>query len=176
MDYYRNKIANLIKWIPDNQTSLWSPLNIGAVKAEGIELGFNSEIIPEIIGINGNYSYSSTIKTKAEFDGDKTINNQVPFIPREMANLGIYLTWEKWKTDFNWNRTGFRYLSWLNSSGEFLPSHNLFDLSLQYEFQFYSQACILNLAINNLQDEEYQVMYGYPMPGRSFKISLMINN
>jgi len=175
-DYYRNQITNMIRWVPDNQSSLWSPVNISAVKSEGIEFGFNVEVIQDLIQLNSNYSYSQTIKTKAEFDGDNTVNNQVPFIPREMANIGLKIKWKNWRGDLNWNRTGFRYLTYSNSANEFLPSHYLVDLTLGYDLELFDQFCNINFILNNLFNKNYQVMYGYPMPGRNFQISINIHN
>ena len=176
LDYYRNEIKNMIRWVPDNQSALWSPMNISAVKGEGVELGLNYELFSDFLYLSANYSYSQTTKTKAEFLGDNSVNNQVPYIPREMGNLGLKLKWMNWFSNINWGRTGFRYLSFANSSDEFLPSHNILNLDLGYEFIVFDQKCNINLQIDNLLDKNYQVMYGYPMPGRNFNISLVIQN
>jgi outer membrane cobalamin receptor len=175
-DYYRNEIRDMIRWVPDNQSSMWRPQNISSVKGEGVEIGVNYGIFTDLLFLNGNYSFSSTIKTKAEFEGDYSVNNQVPFIPREMVNLGLTMNWNSWKSNLTWSHTGFRYLSFSNSGDDFLPSHNLISLQLGYEFGLIDQYCTISLQLYNILDKKYQVMYGYPMPGRNFKLSLIIHN
>jgi iron complex outermembrane receptor protein len=174
LDYYRNQIKNMIRWVPDIQSSIWSPQNISAVKGEGIEMGMIIELLPNIFHLISNYSFSRTIKTKEEFEGDIAVNKQLPFIPREMANIGFKVNWKNWQGDFSWSRTGFRYLTYSND--EFLPSHNIVDLGLKYDFNVLNQLCTVNFHINNILNKEYQVMYGYPMPGRNYNISLVIQN
>lgn len=68
------------------------------------------------------------------------------------------------------SRAGFRYTTEDNTS--FLPSHTLVNSGLALGFNCLGARATLRVDIRNLFDESYVVMPGYPMPGRSYTLSL----
>jgi outer membrane receptor protein involved in Fe transport len=65
---------------------------------------------------------------------------------------------------------GLRYTNALETNS--LPSYALTDIVLNKSAVVSSFSFSLQLAVKNVFDKEYQIYQDFPMPGRSFKISL----
>ena len=58
------------------------------------------------------------------------------------------------------------------TEGKVLPSHFVSDLKLSTLFK---ENIEISVGINNLFDEDYSIVDGYPMPGRNFMVNLSTN-
>jgi outer membrane cobalamin receptor len=58
---------------------------------------------------------------------------------------------------------------------EFIPAYHVGAISLRKTLNFSNQKLTIQGEVLNLWDADYQSYRYYPMPGRSFKISLILS-
>ncbi len=166
--FYVNNVSQQIKWMPGEL--FWRPQNIAAVLSEGVEFEIEALDINRINKISFNYFHGSAVKNAVEFNGDNTMGNQLPFIPKEKWALSAGSGF--WKIRYGarakWN--SFRYVTLENN--EFLPSYFLLDIYAVLHLSIWKQDLDISFSLNNLTNKQYEVMKGYPMPPRNYQISL----
>ena len=65
---------------------------------------------------------------------------------------------------------GYRYYTEDNIG--FLPSYQVAAMNIRARLSFPPITGLVKCEISNLFDEDYQVIIGYPMPGRSFRVTV----
>jgi len=53
-----------------------------------------------------------------------------------------------------------------------MPSHFILNTGIKFPLNIREQPFSVNFSINNLFDKDYEVVDGYPMPGRNFMVNL----
>ena len=167
---YENRVDDQIKWLPDG--SVWTPQNISEVLSKGLELDASLSDLADNHVISFNYRYGISEKRKAEVEGDETIGNQLPFLPREQVNVNARTIWRHLKFGVDFSHISFRYKTIQNEAGQILPAYSLFNAWTGFDFNLDKNKISLALAISNLFDTNYEVMNGYPMPGRNYTLTL----
>lgn len=135
--------------------------NIDSVGFYGFEGEFDARF--KKLNIFGNYTY---IDNHVD-DTGLPITFWVDMPPKHKVNLGLRYNF---RSDLMF--TGdIRYVGKRKSEGGFdLDSFIVTDIGLQYSFL--SNKAKFQIYINNLFGEEYQEVYGYPMPEQTFGASL----
>lgn len=152
LDAFYNYLTDKIVSAPSTaDPSIWLPYNIGQVRAKGIDadaaLGF----------VSGEWKASASARYSLQIAKD------VPFLSKHTVVLSADASFRGWTADLLWNLRAGR----LDASGP-MPDWRTLDLSLSRSFPF-ATVC---LVCRNLADYRYELVPGYPMPGRNFLISL----
>jgi vitamin B12 transporter len=168
---FQNAVKDQIKWLPDDNI-IWSPRNISEVLSKGLECEVSISDPADIHRFSFNYRYGISEKYKAEFDGDETVGNQLPFLPREQYNLMTRTGWNFLRFGINYSHVSFRYKTIENESDQILPSCSIAGTWTGFEFDLWKNKIRISLAVENLFNQDYQVMDGYPMPGRNYTLTL----
>ncbi len=179
ISYYNINTTDRIVWTP-NSSGIWRPLNIGKVKSEGIDAGLRSSYgFAEVINVSFsfNYSYGSALKKNEDFPGDPSYNKQLIYLPMEMIKSSFmfnYLTTSKLLKFVSFNLfykfSTRRYTNFENTLFE--PRFDELSGNIASGFAFLGSEIGLKFAVNNLLNEDYQAVAGYPMPLRNFKFEL----
>jgi iron complex outermembrane receptor protein len=170
---YRNDVSQQIKWLPAVGETYWQPQNIASVISRGVELQIDAQDISRTHKVSLNYTYGNAIKNRAEFPGDNTEGNYLPYIPKEQWNINLRSGFSKFNCGLNMAWNSFRYTSMANI--EFLPSYYLLDFYAAVHFMVLKQNVNLSFAVNNVLDAHYEVIKGYPMPTRNYQFSIKIS-
>lgn len=145
--FFHIDAKNLINVGMDNGTLTY--LNSGETKNTGVEIGLNYAPVP-IVLFNSNYTY---IKMETPITGT----------PEQKFYLGLTFMPKKW--DFS---TSVMQISNL-STGNSTETYTLWNSRVGYHFIF---GLTIFLKADNLLNENYQINYGYPMPGTTFLAGL----
>ncbi len=172
VDGYYNRIKNLIRWTP--ASGYWQPRNIAGVLSKGVEIKAALSSSDERQKLVVNYTYGLSEKTRAEFPGDRTVGHQLPLLPREMIHLSLINAWHTIRSEFRLSRISFRYKSLVNRADEILPAFNSADWDLSISGHWMNYRMQILFRINNLFNEQYEWISGYPMPLRNFALGLGI--
>jgi outer membrane cobalamin receptor len=177
--YFIIKSSDRIVWQPGS-SNLWRPVNIGSVLSEGINVSYKGsfDIKKRLKAvISGNYNFAKSTKQSEDFPGDPSFGKQLIYIPQEFfkASIGLsYLTTSKYikfvslKSFYNYSGKRFS-----NSENTFYsPHYGIFDMNLSAELNIFSTDIDMKFAVNNVMNKSYQVVTGYPMPLRNFKIEI----
>ena len=168
--YFTNRVTNLIKWQPDNQ--LWIPHNIGEVFSKGLELDLILGSADNRHALQVKYTRSNSRKNKAEFPGDRTVGNQLPYLPGEQVILSLRGGLASLSAGVEGSYMSFRYKTLQNDPGQIMPSVAVWRFWLSYEVVWLKQQFNLMFKIENIFRSDYQIISGYPMPPRQFGVQL----
>ena len=174
--YFLTEMSDRIVWVPAGGLGV-TPKNIRNVRSYGIETLYIWKLLKEFLTLNVNYTSLRSVKTSKEYPGDPNVNIQLPYIPQETLNLSLSVSHsfdgsvvEKVGATVSHQFVGFRFYSEDNVS--VIPSYNITNLALRGGLKIGQFGVITKVEINNVFDEDYQVMIGYPMPLRSYRLTV----
>lgn len=179
VSYYNIFTKDRIVWMPVSGT-IWRPVNIQKVRSEGIDAGIKSEFKLNkyiLANIGFNYSFGSAVKKSEDFPGDPSYGKQLIYLPNEMVKGSImmnYLTTSKLlkyvSFSLFYNFSTRRYSNFENT--QYVPRYDVFDGNIGAGFNFSGLKTDIRFKINNILNEDYSVLPGYPMPLRNYKIEI----
>lgn len=163
LDAFYNRLKDKITSAPSPEDpNIWQPYNIGRVRSAGFDLMGGFEYRGEWkYSFNAKYSYQSAIDLTPD---SYSYGLQVPYIARHTVILDGSVRWRKWALNPLWQLRGGR----TDGTGG-IPAWNTFDLHLSKSLSFNDFGELnLQFSIRNIFDNRYEVVSGYPMPGRNF--------
>lgn len=169
---FMNRVRNQIQWLPAE--AFWQPQNIASVFSRGVE------VEGKVAHANGkhlvafNYTLMLAEKEQATVEDDRTVGNQLPYQPREQWNLATQSGWKSWRIGTQISYSSFRYKTIQNEARDILPSYTSARLWSSFAFEYRDLLFTLRASVENLQDVKYEVMAGYPMPPRNYRLALEI--
>ncbi len=172
---YRSQVKNQVRWLPVT-ADIWSPQNILQVRSRGIEVSAEISAGSRMHRLSGNYRYGTSEKTAAEFKGDPTVGNRLPYLPAETWMVALHSGISELSGGIQLSSTSFRYTTFSNDPYNIIPSYMLARCWAGFPVHIAGQHLRINGGIENLFDKQYQVMPGYPMPGRQFYLELKLTN
>ncbi len=146
---------------------LWLPYNIGRVRSLGVDAvaGFGWQRDSWKAGLNARYSWQSAIDVTPD---SATYGSAVPYIAKHTAVLDAKVSWNELELRPVWMIRAGRS----DSNGE-LPSWNTLDVNLSKKFSLGKAGALsVWVAAKNVLDCRYELVSGYPMPGRSFLVGV----
>jgi iron complex outermembrane receptor protein len=179
LSYFNITTKDRIVWTPDAR-GVWRPINIGKVKSEGIDASIRTgfKLYKNFTAAFGfNYNYGTALKKSKDSENDGSYNKQLLYLPQEYAKSSLNLSYEPAgefvkliSLNVFYTFTGKRYINSENT--RFIPYHELLDANVNLTLNLFKTETTLKFAVNNFTNEDYEVMYGYPMPLRNFKIQI----
>ena len=172
LTFFRNHISDMIQWRP-GEYYYWEAGNIGNIVTSGLESGLDVNYTVQRFNARLNAGYAFT---KAAIEGEKTDNekfsrNQLVYIPENQINALLRLSWQHFYSVFTASYTGKRFLTTDNS--QYLPQYSVSDLTLGSKINAGNIFFDLGFIVENLFNTSYQNIAYYPMPGRSFLVSII---
>ena len=184
---YSNKIGVFPTSIPDpflGQRAVFLRTNIADARTYGLESILSIKLFSNPKS-NGRFFVNSAYMNGAYMDSK--VFNKIENTPNLTTRLGVDYTSKSLKVNFLWSYVSSQYTDATNSIFDpnavygVIPSYNIFDLSVNYNFPSDNS---IGIKVNNLFNNIYftRRATGYPGPGiipsdgRSIRISLVINN
>ena len=181
LSYYYNRVTDKIIAYPKGQQFLWTMLNLGTVKINGVDAHADfSFFLPQNFTLRArlNYTYQTAIDvTNPE---DTYYGHQIPYIPWHSGSVVGGLDWKSKRGDhygFNYSfiYVGKRYCQQENTVyNEVLPwyTHDLMvyaEWCIQTDRNYWLKA---NLELNNMLGQDYEVIQNYPMPKQNVRCTV----
>jgi len=150
-------LTDLIQWQPDS-AYVFRPVNLDTATITGgeLELGVSSRHVSVV----GHATYMVA----------RSHGKDLIYRPRLNLAVSHQLKWELVQLNWDVRRTGERYTNPDNTDS--LPSFLLFDVGVGLTPTLGRLATALRGGIRNLFDKRYEVMKGYPIPGRNWYAEL----
>ncbi len=164
VDGYCNLLKDKIISAPTaGNPDIWLPYNIGKVRSAGMDA-----LAGAVFGEGGwkcsldiRYSFQSAVDMTP---GSPSYGLQIPYTSRHSAMLDAGISWKGLELNPRWVVKSGR----TDSSGA-VSDWNTFDMTLSKAFRFNGSCSLsVNFSMRNLFDCRYELVSGYPMPGRSF--------
>jgi outer membrane cobalamin receptor len=174
--WFTNSMTDRIVWTPAGAASV-APKNIRSVDTDGIETSWGWSLPGEFIRVDVNYTFVRSIKQSRDHEADPNVGTQIIYVPRESGSIRIgwdapldHMQTSRVGAVVTLNIVGFRYTT--EDNREVLPGYTVAALALTGSAAIAPLILTGKLELQNLFDEQYQVMTGYPMPGRSLRFTL----
>ncbi|MDR1500810.1 MAG: TonB-dependent receptor [Tannerellaceae bacterium] len=170
-DAYYNRVKDKIVAIPT--MFIWRMMNMGEVDIRGLDINLSMRFSPArrmYLQVDGSYSRQRAIDvTDRE---SKTYGHQIPYTPLNAGTASV--TFENPWVNLSWaiTATGLRYALPQNMEANRIDGYTEQQIAVNRTFAVRSASLRLQAGIVNLGDVNYDVIRYYPMPGRSFRISI----
>jgi vitamin B12 transporter len=174
-DAYYNKVREKIIAVPTKNLFIWSMVNLGKVDMKGLDIDGSLSLAPIKdwqMDLSGNYSYLRAIdKTDSN---SKTYNQQIAYTPRVSAS-GQCAIISPWITlSYSFIHSGKRYMLGQNLKENRLNGYNDSSISARKSFKWNKMTCSTAIEVLNIMNKNYEIVKNFPMPGRSFRLTLTI--
>ena len=175
VDGYYNKIADKIV-VRQANLYIWNMMNMGEVEIKGGDVNISSEVpLNEKINImlSGNYTYQYAVDvTNSEADNYK---DQIPYTPRHTGTGSATIETPWVNISYIIMAVGERYALFQNIKDNRIQAYTEQSLSISRTINLRNVSLRLQGEVLNLANEQYEVIQSYPMPGRSWRVSLTVN-
>lgn len=164
LDGFCNLLKDKIISAPtEADPNIWLPYNIGRVRSAGVDAVVGTDYHSDgwLFSFDAKYTWQSAVDITQD---SYSYGSAVPYIAKHTVVLSGLLSWKGWSMSPLWQLRAGRS----DGYGE-LPDWNTLDLSLGKSFSLGKGGMLaLKVTARNLFDDRYEVVSGYPMPGRSF--------
>ena len=168
LDGFYNSLTDKITSAPTvDDPNIWLPYNIGKVRSAGFDavVGTSYASAAWKFSFDAKYSFQSAVDMTPD---SYTFGRQIPYVARHSVVLDATVAWNGLEFNPRWNMKAGR----TDSAGA-LADWNTLDLNLDRPFRIRNAGVItVRLAARNILDSHYELVSGYPMPGRSFMAGL----
>lgn len=173
VDAYYNKVKDKIVALPT--LFIWKMMNMGRVNIIGTDVNLNSAVEwPSGLRLEFSGSYTFQYAIDVTDKESKNYKDQIPYTPRHSGNLSLSFI-NKWiNLGYSVSIVGERYALPQNIKDNWVGGYSDHSISLWREFSCLRHKLNLQFDCKNITDKQYDVIQYYPMPGRSYMISLKI--
>jgi len=161
-----------ILWVP-GAGGIWSSANIGQVSTHGTELEASWVGFGGVLNVTLNSTWIDARKTGSGIPGDPTVGNQVIYVPRQTVNATAMVDAGSLTVRMQHNWVSYRFTTEAND--QFLPSYGVTSASARIQIPMAGMSIALGGEVNNIFNVSYDVMPQYPMPLRTFRVSLGVD-
>ena len=174
-DAYYNIIKDKIIAVPKENTLFrWEMSNIGLVKIRGVDAAaqLNWRFKYDIrLQMSINYTYQKAQDFSPDSD-PIAYGGQIPYIPWHTGSFTLNFAFKTYELNTCFIYMGERYRNSANIPAKHIQPWYTHDLSLGKEFCFPKWNFKVSAEVNNILNQQFEVVWGYPMPGTNFRIVL----
>ena len=162
VDGFFNYLTNKITSAPTAEDpNIWLPFNIGKVRSAGFDLvgGTDYRSGDWTASFDARYSYQSAVDVTPD---SYSYGQQIAYLAKHTVTADLKAGWKGYVLNPRWILKSGR-----SDSYGALANWNTLDITLSKCFEI-KKSLSLNVYISamNLFDNEYELVSGYPMPGR----------
>lgn len=172
-DGYYNRVADKIVAMPT--MFIWKMMNMGEVRIGGADVNVSAGIPvygPVELQIQGAYTFQHAVDvTDPEA---KNYRNQIPYTPRHAGTVSVSLMNPWLNVSYSLVAAGDRYALPQNIEDNRIDRYTEHSLSVNREWKVGGCRLRLQGELLNLTDRTYEVIQFYPMPGRSWRLTLSV--
>ncbi|MGN6181496.1 MAG: TonB-dependent receptor domain-containing protein, partial [Mucilaginibacter sp.] len=174
VDGYYNEVSNKIVAIPNQNPVISSIYNLGHVRIEGLTATLQSRT-HQYNGWSGALSMSYTYQYAVDDDANTPYYlQQIPYTPKNTLAFNTGLLYKNAALFFNQVLASSRYYLGQSNPENFMEGYGVSDLAFIYRFKAYKKPVELSAHAQNLFNENYEIVHSFPMPGRSYLLSVEI--
>lgn len=177
--YSENKIELTYNYINYDDKIVWTPQSNGnwvpENRTESISNIFLADMnlhkdIGNFFTADMNLNYSFTNAENINTLNPDFNNKQLIYVPLNIVNASLALKYKNSGVNVFYNFTDKRFTDPYND--KYLPAFVTVDGNVFYMLDIYGVNSTIRMEVNNIFNENYQVVSGYPMPLRNLKFSV----
>ncbi len=172
-DTYYNKAENKIVAVPTMY--VWKMRNLGEVESTGVDVNLHLEksLTTDVaLLFSSTYSYMKAVDVTDK--DSKVYRHQIQYAPKHSGNVS--LTFENPWVNFTYQVTavGKRYYLPQNTKENEISGYVEQNISVNHTFSFRKTKLRIQGEVLNLTNKTYDIIRFYPMPGRSWRLNLVL--
>ncbi|MDP9041909.1 MAG: TonB-dependent receptor, partial [Bacteroidota bacterium] len=177
VDAYYNSIKDKIIAVPSQNLFVWTMENIGKVRIEGVDVsGEANGTLTALLKWSARIAYTWQQALDVTDPSGTQYKNQLPYTPENSGSALVVLYYKNWNGGYSILFSGDRYTLGENDPSNRLAGWNTQDIFISWQMIFRDFRMSIKTEAANIFNQRYDVIHFYPMPGRSFKLSLLFNN
>lgn len=172
-DGYYNKVTDKIVAIPTMY--IWKMMNMGKVDIKGLDVNFSAETpLPAKMALLLYATYSFQNATDVTNPSEDSYKDQIPYTPKHSGNASLTLENPWVNISYHLTAAGDRYALPENIAKNLISRYVEQGISLNREFEVKKCKLRFQGEVINLGNKTYDIIYYYPMPGRSWRLSISV--
>ena len=177
-DGYINRIDDKIMAIPTRNLFIWSMVNLGKVDIKGLDLTSNIGLSlwkDFELTLTGNYTFQKALDVTSSDPSTvegKTYKNQIAYTPSSSGSASAVLETPYVDLSYSMLFSSKRYISGENIDQNLLNGYTDHSISVSKDFRWKKVLCAVNAGLLNFMNKNYEIVKNFPMPGRSFRVTL----
>ncbi|MCD8318912.1 MAG: TonB-dependent receptor plug domain-containing protein [Paraprevotella sp.] len=171
-DLYYNKVTDKIVAMPMNMF-YWNMVNVGKVDIMGVDTKVSTGLEATKwlrLELNANYTYQYAVNVTSP--GGTYYKDQIAYTPSHSGGGAIALLTPWLNVSLHGTAVSERYSTNANMDLTRLKPYHEIGLAAYRDFHWRKFGCMLRADLMNLTNEQYEIVRLYPMPGRSWKITI----
>jgi outer membrane cobalamin receptor len=174
VDGYHNRIHDKIAAIPT--LYIWKMMNLGEVSLYGLDVNLHTEAtLPSRIKLFFQAAYSLQKAIDITDEAAKNYKHQIPYTPRHSGSASFAVDNPWLNVAYTLTAVDKRYALPENIRNNEIKGYIEQTVSVFREFLFVGRPIRFQAEVINIDNVQYDVIKFYPMPGRSFRMSITIN-
>ncbi|NLY23824.1 MAG: TonB-dependent receptor [Bacteroidales bacterium] len=175
-DAYHNRVDNKIVAYPTGNLHQWAMINVGKVIINGADLSMESvTALTDRMMIRAGVSYTWQIASDRTDPQQVNYGHQLPYTPRHSGSARAALELKQLQLSYTLIWSGERYSNGYNDAAYRMQGYADHSISLQRSFSTPLGRLLLAGEALNLTGRNYEIVRNYPMPGRSYRLTLSIH-
>lgn len=173
VDAYFNRVEDKIVAIPT--LFIWKMRNVGKVNIAGADLNASGQLtLAEKLKMNMSGGLSFQKAVDVTDPSSATFGHQIPYAPKlsASASLAVSSPWANFS--YTLSAVGDRYAYAENIPKNIVEGYADHSVSVHREFPLGPVVLRLQGDVTNLSGRNYCVIQYYPMPGRTYRITMKI--
>jgi vitamin B12 transporter len=175
-DIYYNLVKDKIIAVPGQNLFVWTMENLGKVSIRGLDVNAEARgSLSAMAGWFGRIAY--TWQQARDIDkSSATYHSRIPYTPDHSGSGLMAINYRKWEGGCAMLFSGTRYALGDNNPFNELDGWYTADVFVSKTIPYREVHIMAKVELNNITGQRFDIIRYYPMPGRSFKISLLFNN
>ena len=174
IDVYYNLVEDKIICTPKSPLFKWTTYNLGLVKIKGLDVSVGNMFRMGNVFLQTKLQYTYQEARNYTDPGDTFYGHQIPYIPWHSGTVIASTLYKDWTLNYSFIYTGERYSQSDNIVYNHVQPWYTHDVSLVKKFRIKDMNFKATLEVNNLFDQDYEVIFNYPMPKRNYRFSLVV--
>lgn len=173
LDGYFNDVTDKIVAFPS--TYVWKMANYGKVHITGLDAAVKSSLqFTSHLGLHAGASYTLSRAVDITDPTSSTYRNQLPYTPVHSGSARLLVTTPWANVGYSLIFSGKRYSMSEQIARYCIDGYAEHTLTLSRTFAIKQALFTAQAEAINITDEQYQIIQYYPMPGRQFRVSLIV--
>ena len=175
-DGYYNTVKDKIVSLPSQNLAVWTTYNLGKVHVTGLNI--NTEAngkFSAIVKWSARIAYTWQQALDAD-PSDAEYKNEIPYAPENSGSALATVYYKDWTAGYSFLFSGNSYSLGTNAASSEVQGWDTQDISISRLIKLKGFQAAIRGEVNNIFNSSYTIVQYYPMPGRSYKISITFNN
>lgn len=169
---YMSEITDLIVSIPISPV-ITSAQNVGRAQSVGFESNMVTQLLDQDLVATWSYTLQSVLDKTGRSGIDGT---PIPYVPVEMIGMTTVYDNGTVLGRAEWTYISHRYALAGGEYSSLMPSYSMIHIGGGFHVQAKDVLLDILLRLDNILDERYNVVQGFPMPGRSVRLTLRVTS